>query len=223
MSKKKTDVEKILLILMKESQKWDSPVKKFIKNSGENNFQILISTLLSSRTKDETTSMVSKELFKVIKTPDDVILNSSKIEGMIYPVGFYRTKAKRIIEIAKILKENYNSIVPENLEDLLKLPGVGRKTANIILNRCFGKQVIAVDTHVHRISNRLGLVKTETPFETENALKEVLPVKWWRRYNEILVAFGQKICHPLSPLCSICPVEIHCPKVNVKKKKQGVK
>ncbi len=212
-------IERVLSILFRESNKWNSPVKNFIQNSGENNFQILISTILSSRTKDETTSAVSRRLFSIIKTPEDALLNSDKLEELIYPVGFYRTKARRIVEIAKILKERYNCKVPENINDLLDLPGVGRKTANIVLNRCFGKKVISVDTHVHRISNRLGFVNTKTPYETEIELKKILPEKWWKNYNEIIVAFGQKICTPLSPFCSLCPVEMYCPKINVKRKR----
>ncbi|MGC8765704.1 MAG: endonuclease III domain-containing protein [Brevinematia bacterium] len=214
--REKKEIDKILCILKEESEKWESPVEEFIKNSGENDFQVLISTVLSSRTKDETTSRVSKRLFRLIKTPDDVIRNSDKLAVMIYPVGFYRTKAKRILEIAKILKEKYNNRIPATMEELISLPGVGRKTANIVLNRCFGQKTIAVDTHVHRISNRLGFVTTKKPSETESELRKVIDKRWWKEYNRIMVAFGQKICHPVSPFCSKCPVEAFCPKMNVK-------
>lgn len=210
-------IEKILKILEKEYKNWNSPVKEFIDISKKNNFQILVATFLSSRTKDETTIKVVKKLFEFIETPEDVLKNADKIEGLIYPVGFYRTKAKRLIEIAKILKEKYNSKVPDNINELLKLPGIGRKIANIILYRCYGAKVISVDTHVHRISNRLGFVKTKYPDETEIELSRILDKKWWGRYNEILVAFGQSICKPVLPKCSICPVEKYCPKIGVKK------
>ncbi len=210
-------IEKILKILEEEYVKWDSPVKEFINISKENNFQILVATFLSSRTKDETTIKVIKKLFTLIKTPDDIINNSEKIESLIYPVGFYKVKAKRLIKIAKILKENYNSRVPDNLKELLTLPGIGRKTANIILYRCYGVPVISVDTHVHRISNRLGFVNTRLPKETEMELTNILDKKWWGKYNEILVAFGQSICKPILPKCSMCPVESFCPKIGVKK------
>ena len=212
------NIEIILSILEKEYKNWDSPVKDFIKNSGENNFQVLISTLLSSRTKDEITSKVTKKLFKLIKTPDDILTNKDKIEELIHPVGFYRTKAKRLIEIAKIIKENYNGIVPSTQEELLSLPGVGIKTANIILYRCFGKRVISVDTHVHRISNRLGFVMTKNPEDTQEELEKILPLEWWGKYNTILVALGQKICKPIKPICQQCPVEKYCPKINIRRK-----
>ncbi|MEJ5283893.1 MAG: endonuclease III domain-containing protein [Brevinematia bacterium] len=210
-------IEKILKILEKEYKNWNSPVKEFIDISKKNNFQILVATFLSSRTKDETTIKVVKKFFKLIETPEDVLKLADKIEDLIYPVGFYRTKAKRLIEIAKILKEKYNSKVPDNINELLKLPGIGRKIANIILYRCYGVKVISVDTHVHRISNRLGFVKTKYPEETEIELSKILWEEWWGKYNEILVAFGQAICKPVSPKCSICPVEKYCPKIGVKK------
>ncbi|MCX7821046.1 MAG: endonuclease III [Brevinematales bacterium] len=209
-------IEEIIKILDKESVNWNSPVKEFVKISEKNNFQILVATFLSSRTKDETTIKVLKNLFEFIKTPEDVIKYAHKIERLIYPVGFYKTKAKRLLEIAKILKENYNSKVPDNIKDLISLPGVGRKIANIILYRCYSIPVISVDTHVHRISNRLGFVKTKNPYETEKELEKILDKKWWGRYNEILVAFGQVICKPISPKCDICPVEQLCPKLGVK-------
>ncbi len=208
-------IEKILEILEEESKKWDSPVKEFIKVSGKNNFQVLVATFLSTRTKDETTIEVVKKLFKIVKTPLDVIQNKDKIEKLIFPVGFYKTKAKRLLEIAEILEKKYNGKVPDKLEDLIALPGIGRKIANLILNRCFGQNLISVDTHVHRISNRLGILKTKNPLETEKRLMEIVDKKWWKKYNEILVAFGQKICKPVSPECSICPVRELCPKIGV--------
>ena len=143
-------------------------------------------------------------------------LPTKKIEELIYPVGFYRVKAKRIKEISKIIIERYGGKVPDNLEELLTLPGVGRKTANIVITQGFNKYGIAVDTHVHRVSNRLGLVKTKTPEETEVKLREIIPKKYWIELNDLFVSFGQNICTPISPRCSICPISKYCDKVGVK-------
>ncbi|RME66354.1 MAG: endonuclease III, partial [Nitrospirae bacterium] len=134
---------------------------------------------------------------------------------LIYPVGFYRTKAKRLKEIARVLLENHNGRVPEDMDSLLKLPGVGRKTANIVLSLGYGRDAIAVDGHVHRITNRWALVRTKTPEQTEVALKSIIPRKYWKRLNSLLVGFGQGICKPLSPLCSKCNLEGICPKTGV--------
>ena len=205
----------ILEILENEYEKWDVPVKKFIKNSGQTPFQILVSVFLSSRTKDEITSGVCQRLFEKIHLPEDVISYKDEIEKMIYPVGFYRNKAKKLVEMATILIKDFNSNVPDKLEDLLKLPGVGRKTANLVLQRVFGVDSIAVDTHVHRISNRLGIVSTKTPFETEKELSGIIPLTYRGRINKLFVAFGQAICKPVSPKCEKCPLEKLCPKEGV--------
>jgi endonuclease-3 len=208
-------IVEILDILENEYENWNVPVKKFIKNSGQSPFQMLVSIVLSSRTKDEITSSVCERLFEKIHSPEDVIYYKDEIESMIYPVGFYRNKAKKLVEMATILIERYNSCVPDKLEDLLKLPGVGRKTANLFLQRVFGIESIAVDTHVHRISNRLGVVRTKTPFETEKQLLAILPAGYRSRINKLFVAFGQAICKPVSPQCRKCPVEKLCQKVGV--------
>ena len=195
----------------------DAPVVTIIKERTKDPYQILISTILSLRTKDEVTHKASKKLFQAADTPEKMVkLTSKEIEELIYPVGFYHTKAKNIIEISKILINEYNGNVPDDLDELLKLPGVGRKTANLVITLGFGKDGICVDTHVHRISNRLGYVKSKNPFETEMQLREKLPRKWWIKYNDLLVAFGQTICKPISPLCSKCPIEKYCPKIGVK-------
>ena len=144
-------------------------------------------------------------------------LSMVDLEKVIYPVGFYRTKAKTILNICNVLKEKYKSKVPKEIDELLKLKGVGRKTANLVVTLAFGKPGICVDTHVHRISNRWGFVRTKTPLQTERALRENLPEKYWVRYNSILVAFGQQICRPISPRCTVCPVEKYCDKVGVLK------
>lgn len=210
--------DSIMQILEKETRKYTIPVVSLVDIHYNDPFAILVSTLLSLRTKDETTAKAFKKLYQKAKTPDELIkLNQSQIEFLIYPVGFYKTKAKRLIEISRILLKKYNGQVPDDMEKLLELPGVGRKTANLVLAVGFKKPGMCVDTHVHRISNRLGILKTKTPFETEMKLREILPVKYWEKYNEYLVAWGQNICKPISPFCSKCKLEPYCKKVNVVK------
>jgi len=144
-------------------------------------------------------------------------LSTEEIQKLIYPVGFYKRKAQEIKEISEMLIEKYNGKVPNSLDELLKIKGVGRKTANLVITEAFDQYGICVDTHVHRISNRLGWVKTKTPEQTEMALRKVLPKRYWKTINPILVTFGQNICKPVSPLCSSCPIVSYCPKIGVKK------
>jgi len=215
---KKEIAEKIVKILKKELKKYGVPVVTKVAKEKRSPYRVLISTLLSLRTKDETTFKASKRLFEKADTPEKMLtLSKEEIEKLIYPVGFYHRKAEQILKISKILIEKYNGKVPDSLDELLKLPGVGRKTANLVLNEGFGKSGICVDTHVHRISNRLGLVKTKNPTETEFALQKVLPKKHWIIFNTLLVTLGQNICTPISPKCSTCPLNSICPKVGVKK------
>jgi len=170
-------------------------------------YRVLISCILSLRTKDKTTADASKRLFRLADTPRKVIkLSASRIQKLIYPVGFYRNKAKVILGISRKLIGGFGGQVPDKLEDLLKFKGVGRKTANLVLGLGYNIPAICVDTHVHRISNRLGLVKTKNPEETEEALKQIVPKNYWLKLNTILVAFGQNICVPISPFCSRCYV-----------------
>jgi len=181
-------------------------------------FQILISTIISLRTKDPVTYASSERLFEKAPDPVSILrLETRQISGLIYPAGFYRRKAENIKQIANILLEQYNGEVPKNLEDLLKLPGVGRKTANLTLGLSYGIPALCVDTHVHRIPNRMGWVDTKTPEKTEFALVKILPQKYWIEINELLVAFGQTICTPVSPKCSLCPFKDLCQKVGVEK------
>ncbi len=210
---------KVLDILQKEFPKWNAPVVSLMaKRDHRTPFQILISTIISLRTKDQVTAQTSERLFKIAKTPEDILkLSEEEIQKAIYPAGFYKNKAKTIKEIARIIVEKYNGKVPDTLEELLKLPGVGKKTANLVLALSFGKPAICVDIHVHRITNRLGFVKTKNPEETEKQLMKKVPVEYWNRINDLLVAFGQTICKPVSPLCSKCPVEKYCEKVGVEK------
>ena len=157
-----------------------------------------------------------ERLFQLADTPETMIrLKQKQIRQAIFPVGFYRTKAKRILEISKRLINEYGSRAPDEIDELLKLKGVGRKTANLVVTLGYGKLGICVDTHVHRISNRLGIVKTKTPEQTEFALRKTLPKKYWIRYNDLLVAFGQTLCRPTSPWCSKCPISRDCPKIGV--------
>ena len=189
-----------------------------IERDSRDPFLVLISCLLSLRTKDEVTEGASRRLFAVARTPQQMLnLSLPKIRKLIYPVGFYRTKTRRIHQICHHLLGRFRGRVPETLEDLLTLPGVGRKTANLVMTLGHKKPGICVDVHVHRISNRLGYVETRNPFETEMALREKLPAKYWMEYNALLVSFGQDLCRPLSPWCSRCPVRSYCARVGVTK------
>jgi len=179
-------------------------------------FQVLISCLISLRTKDQVTAEASARLFQLGHTPQAIAgLPERAIADSIYPAGFYRTKARTIKEICRTLLARHGGQVPDGLEALLALKGVGRKTANLVVTIGFGKPGICVDTHVHRISNRLGIVKTRTPDGSEQALRQVLPRRFWIPYNDLLVSFGQNICKPISPLCSVCPVARLCPRIGV--------
>lgn len=209
-------IRKIVEILRKEKKKWNVPVVTLMSQTGSDPFKILVATVLSLRTKDEITAKAAERLFQVADTPEKLLkLDEEEVASLIYPVGFYRRKAKNLREIARILIEEYDGKVPDNLEELLKLPGVGRKTANLVVTLGYGKPGICVDTHVHRIMNRLGYVETKTPQETEFALREKLPEEFWIEINDLLVSLGQHICHPVSPRCSLCPIEPYCRKVGV--------
>lgn len=177
---------------------------------------VLVSTILSLRTKDEVTLAASGRLLEKAGNPAE--LNAKKeetIEKLIYPVGFYRNKAASLKKIAAILLEKYDGQVPRTMDELLALPGVGRKTANLVLTEAFDKDALCVDIHVHRISNRCGWIKSKTPDETEMLLREILPVKYWKRINYLLVLYGQKLCRPVSPFCSQCVIHERCAKNDV--------
>jgi endonuclease-3 len=181
-------------------------------------FRVLISCILSLRTKDKTTLDASNKLFMIADSPKGILkLSFLKLEKIIYPVGFYRNKARVILGIARDILENYAGKVPDTIEGLLKLKGVGRKTANLVLSLGFNIPAICVDTHVHRITNRLGWVKTKTPEETEEALKKIIQKKYWIDLNTTLVTFGQNLCVPISPFCSRCFVFKFCARQNVGK------
>jgi len=201
----------VLKRLKKEYSKWKAPVVSFMAQTGKDPFRILISTLLSLRTRDQVTELASQRLFAMACTPETMAkLPIKTLERLIYPVGFYRNKAKQIQDICLILLDKYGGKVPFTEEELLSFKGVGRKTANLVLSLGFDIPAICVDTHVHRISNRLGFIKTKTPEDSEMALRKKLPLSWWKTVNELLVAFGQTLCRPVGPKCPECPIA-NCP------------
>ena len=206
----------VMKVLRREAPKWNAPIVSFIAVQSRDPFKTLIGCILSLRTKDETTALAAARLFERAATPEAMLALSRKtLERLIYPVGFYRTKARVIRGICRDLIDKFEGLVPDDLSALLTLKGVGRKTANLVVTEAFGKPGICVDTHVHRISNRWGIVKTKTPEQTEMALRESLPRRHWLEYNGILVAFGQTICHPTSPWCSRCSIAEICPQIGV--------
>jgi endonuclease-3 len=177
-------------------------------------YYMLISTVLSQRTRDEVTIPATRRLFEVFDTPQKMAeASADEIQSLIKDVGFYRVKAQRIIVISQIILKDYGGVVPDSMNELLKLPGVGRKTANCVLGYAYEQDVIAVDTHVHRISNRLGLVKTSDPAETEKELEKVLPKYAWKEINGLMVLFGQSVCRPVGPKCDDCIMGDICPKI----------
>jgi len=212
-------VDELFKLLKKGLRKFETPVINRAKRDIDDTpFNTLISCVLSLRTKDNVTEQASLRLLKKYNTPEKILtLSEEEIESLIYPVGFYKTKAKRLKEISKTLIDDYSSKVPEDFDELLKLKGVGRKTANIVMVYGHKKTgYLPIDTHCHKIPNRLGWIKTKTPEETEVALRKILPEKYWDDFNDLFVTFGQNICVPISPFCSKCPIEKYCKKINVK-------
>jgi len=209
------DIHTVVRILKREIRRWPVPaLAKYV----ETPFTVLISCILSLRTQDKTTLAASDRLFAITRTPASMLaLPLKTIEGTIYPVSFYRTKARTIHAICQQLLSRHAGKVPSDLDELLSLPGVGRKTANIVVTLAFSQPGIAVDTHVHRISNRLGYVRSRTPEKTEMALRRKLPPKYWIVFNDLLVAYGQNLCKPISPHCSTCKISLYCKRIGVKK------
>ncbi|MEA2014701.1 MAG: endonuclease III, partial [Thermodesulfobacteriota bacterium] len=210
---KNSDIITVIEALKEDLKAGKLPIVSELAEKESTPFQILISTLLSLRTKDEVTELAASNLFALASTPSEMLkFSEDQISAAIYPVGFYRNKSKTILQVSKELVERYRSQVPDSIEELLKFKGVGRKTANLVVTLGYGGEGICVDTHVHRISNRLGYVRTKTPEETEFVLREKLSRKYWTDYNTIMVAFGRNICRPVSPFCSQCPVCMLCEK-----------
>jgi endonuclease III len=210
------EINRIVRTLTRTSRSWNPTAVGIVAQESRDPFQVLVSCLISLRTKDEVTGEASARLFRLARTPRTMVdLSASTIARTIYPAGFYRTKARTIREICRTLIGRHGGQVPATMEELLALKGVGRKTANLVLTIGFGKPGICVDTHVHRISNRLGIVETKTPEQTEFTLRQVLPRQHWIPYNDLLVTFGQNLCKPISPLCSACPVHDDCPQLGV--------
>ena len=216
---KNHDIDACIRILKREVQRWKEPVVGVVARASRRDpFQILISTVLSLRTKDQTTAEASARLFRLAITPESMLAVPRRvIERAIYPVGFYRTKARHLHDICRDLLTRYGGKVPDSIEELLTLKGVGRKTANLVVALGFRKPGICVDVHVHRISNRWGYIRTKTPEQSEQVLRRKLPRRYWMIYNDLLVPFGQNVCTPVSPRCSQCKLARFCERVGVVK------
>ncbi len=214
---KSAAIHTAIRILRNEYRNWKTPAVTIVAQCEQSPFKVLVSCIISLRTKDEVTAQASARLFERAGTPRDMLtLASDEIAGLIYPAGFYRNKSSQILEISRRLMEEFNGTVPDTIDELLKFKGVGRKTANLVVTLGFGKPGICVDTHVHRICNRWGYVATKTAEETEFELRKKLPSEYWIEINDLLVAFGQNHCHPVSPRCSSCCLADFCLRIGVK-------
>ena len=213
---KDRDIHSVVRILRREVPQWETPIVTLMAETYESPFRVLISCILSLRTQDATTAKASHRLFAAADTPQAMLkLSAKKIEKLIYPVGFYKTKAKNILDISRTLVKDHDGKVPDEIDELLKFKGVGRKTANLVVTLGYKKPGICVDTHVHRISNRWGYIATKTPEKSEFALRVKLPKQYWIEYNDLLVSFGQHLCRSISPVCSRCPVKKYCRQIGV--------
>ena len=215
----RTEIVQIIKILRKATRKMVDPaVTQIVTEFGQDPFLILISCLLSLRTKDTISLPISRNLFAIARTPQALIkIPISKLEKILYSIGFYRKKARLLHNVSKDLIKRFDGRVPNTKAELVSIEGIGPKTANLVLAEGFGIPAICVDTHVHRIANRLGLVKTKTPDQTEKALARIVPKRYWIELNPLLVIWGQNICQPVLPRCSICPLKSLCPRVGVRK------
>ena len=211
------DIPAVNRILKGDYAQHHAPVVELVKAQTADPFRILVATLLSARTKDETTADVCRRLFKRVRTARDLnTLTVTRIEKLIYPIGFYRTKARHLKQLPRALDTLFEGRIPDTIDDLCRLPGVGRKTANLVIINAFDKHGMCVDIHVHRISNRLGLISTRDPLESEMALREIMPKRYWKTWNRYLVSYGQRVCKPVSPLCHDCLMRKHCSQIGVK-------
>lgn len=213
---KEGEIHEAVGLLREAVRSWQTPAVTIVSQREGDPFKVLISCILSLRTQDRTTGAASARLFALAATPEAMLaLAADTIEQAIYPVGFYRQKTRQILAICADLLDRFGGRVPDGIEELLTLKGVGRKTANLVVTLGFGKPGICVDTHVHRITNRWGYVRTKSPEETEFALRAKLPPQYWIEINDLLVTFGQNLCHPVSPRCSVCPLVRLCDRVGV--------
>lgn len=211
------NIEKIMRVLKEHYPSHEKTTLNRMRNKPDA-FKILISCLLSLRTQDKNTEIVSKKLFAVAQTPKEILsLSDKRLEELIFSSGHYRKKARTLKHVSEVLIKNFRGEVPKTREELMSIKGIGPKTANIVLAFAFGKNVLPIDTHCHRIPNRLGWVKTKNPEQTEAELNKIIPKKHWRDFNAIFVQFGKTICVPISPKCSICPIKEYCERVNVTK------
>jgi endonuclease-3 len=212
------NIKIIMPILEKHFNYTERTTLNKMRKEDKDPFKILISCLLSLRSRDETTEKISNHLFQIADTPEKIIsIQLSKLEGIIYSTGHYHKKALTLKSVSKELIEKFNGKVPNTKEELLSIKGIGPKTANIVLNFAFDQEVLPIDIHCHRIPNRLGWVRTKIPEQTEIALMKILPKQYWFEFNGIFVLFGRTICSPISPKCSQCPINKYCPKINVEK------
>ncbi len=210
-------VEKIMKTLMKEFRAHKKPTVR-ATSAKKDPFKTLISCLLSLRTQDKNTAKVSASLFKVADTPKKIVkLPIKKLERLIYSSGYYKNKARSLKHVCKVLLSEYKGKVPSTREELIGIKGIGPKTANIVLCFAYGKCVLPIDTHCHRLPNRFGWVKTKNPEQTEIELMKILPKKYWREFNTTMILFGKTICQPISPWCSKCPIKKYCPKIGVER------
>ena len=217
---KPVNIDKVYSILKKEVKNYKVPVVDLIEMQTKDPFKVLVTTILSARTLDKTTTEAARRLFSKVKAVKDLDkLSEREIEKLIYPVGFYKNKAKFLKKLPAEISGKFGGVIPDDVDELTKLSGVGRKTANLVVAIGFNKPAICVDVHVHRIMNRLGYVKTKNPFETEMALRKKLPKKYWTTFNSIFVAFGQNLCRPVTPCCTGCPIYQHCNRIGVVKSK----
>jgi endonuclease-3 len=210
------EIHSVMTALREEYKTWQTPAVTVVAQCNGSPFKVLISCIISLRTKDDVTAQASARIFARAETPEEMqMLPVEEISRLIYPAGFYRTKAAQIAVLSQELVGQYHGIVPDSIDELLRFKGVGRKTANLVVTLGFGKPGICVDTHVHRICNRLGYISTKTPDDTEKVLRAVLPSEYWIEINDVLVAFGQNHCHPVSPRCSSCRVADICDRKGV--------
>lgn len=212
----KFDIDAVMQELEKHFHQVKTPVVDFIQAKTKDPFKVLVATILSARTKDETTTKAVTELFKVVHKANDLDkLSTAELDSIIRQVGFHNDKTKHLKQLPQVLRDRFGGQVPAEIDDLLQLPGVGRKTANLVRAVAFGLPAICVDVHVHRISNRWGYIKTKNPLESEMALRKILPEQHWLTYNSYVVAFGQNLCYPRKPRCSTCPIYQYCQRIGV--------